>query len=472
MEQEQHMLVWNSMPLMELHTFACEWLHQTFHGDISVDAILLVRYAVDNDGSDIVLPKTGLVVDIPLHDEDLLEINLRTSVIRRGNSVSVPTPGRIAPQGDPQLNSPRSYGHYPSLPTDTDGEGRGASDKSYDKLRQTFKLPKFTGNAKDWKLWNQALLRYLSIWELDYVTDPDFLDTLPLNSTQRRDNKLVFFILEDAVQGSPLARSYVHKAPMFNGFEAYYTLLDGFVFAGATTASLLLNELTNFRFKKDETPTELCLRLEELFQDLKSLPGDAAMVFNDTQCIGYLLGALRHEKEWETVHSYITSCQIKGNITFAEACGELRVRCEATRANQVIDRPVGGKKVNALVSTVQAPSVPISAEQIVALISTMSMKHQPDVALPSSASKPKGGRGSRPLYPCLAKDCTEQTPFPLCGTHYHSLIAAKIQSLELRQNYGNASYDAETKLVVYPTTVPSDRMPSNIKRVRNVAAAK
>jgi hypothetical protein len=93
----------------------------------------------------------------------------------------------------------------------------------------------------------------------------------------------------------------VQKAPLNKGFEAYYTLLDGFVFASATSASLLLNELTNFRFKKDETPTELVLRLEELFQELKSLPGEAAMVFNDTQCIGYLLGALRHEKEWDHV---------------------------------------------------------------------------------------------------------------------------------------------------------------------------
>ncbi len=77
-------------------------------------------------------------------------------------------------------------------------------------------------------MWNQGLLRYLSIWNLDHVTDPDFADTLPLTSDQRRDNKLVYYILEDAVQSSPLARSYVQKAPRNNGFEAYYTLLDGF----------------------------------------------------------------------------------------------------------------------------------------------------------------------------------------------------------------------------------------------------
>ena len=88
------------------------------------------------------------------------------------------------------------------------------------------------------------------------------MDVLPLSKAKFRDNKLVYYLIEDAVQGSHLASSYVHKAPLYNGFEAYYTLLDGFVFAGSTTASLLLNELTNFRFLKDETPTAMVLRLE------------------------------------------------------------------------------------------------------------------------------------------------------------------------------------------------------------------
>jgi hypothetical protein len=65
--------------------------------------------------------------------------------------------------------------------------------------------------------------------------------------------------------------------------------MDGYVFAGATTATLLLNELTGFQFLKDESPTALVLRLQELFQDLETLPGGAAMTFNDTQQIGYLL---------------------------------------------------------------------------------------------------------------------------------------------------------------------------------------
>ena len=285
----------------------------------------------------------------------------------------------------------------------------------------------------------------------------------------------VYYLIEDAVQGSHLASSYVHKAPLYNGFEAYYTLLDGFVFAGSTTASLLLNELTNFRFLKDEMPIAMVLRLKELFQDLKLLPGDAAMVFNDTQCIGYLLGALRHEPAWATVHSYIQSGQINGTMTFAKACDELRVRCEATRAHEVMDRPVGQKQVRTMVAqTTSDTTDSLTAEKVFAYMSTMAMKHNTDTGKSAASSATvKGSLGrkgkARTLYLCLAKDCMEETYFPLCGNHYHSLVAAKLPSVELRQQYGNATYNAETKMVVYPDKIPAERKPSNVKRVRAAA---
>ena len=293
-EDDEALTIWDAYPLRAIYANAFAWIVRTFHGVFVAGSMVIVRYAGRRYRDDVTLSRTGIAFDIPLNESDFLEIHFNA-------------PGPREPGDDRSVQrSIRDTGPVDRAPSDTSGR---APDKAFDKLRQSFKLPKFTGNAKDWKLWNQGLMRYLSIWNLDHVTDPDFADSLPLTADQRRDNKLVYYVLEDAVQSSPLARSYVQKAPRNNGFEAYYTLLDGFVFAGTTTASLLLNELTNFRFKKDETPTELCLRLEELFQDLKSLPGEAAMVFNDTQCIGYLLAALRHEKEWATVHSSITAIQ-------------------------------------------------------------------------------------------------------------------------------------------------------------------
>jgi hypothetical protein len=119
---------------------------------------------------------------------------------------------------------------------------------------------------------------------------------------------------------------------------------------------------------------------------------------------------------------------------------------------------------------------PLTAEKVFAYISTMAMKHHADNSHTSDPDNPtKSGSGrkkgkARPLFPCLAKDCTEQTFFPLCGTHYHSLIAAKLASVELRHQYGNATYNAETKMVVYPDKIPAERKPSNVKRVRAAAA--
>lgn len=349
------------------------------------------------------------------------------------------TPGAgIAPQAHQDDSFP------PALP-------RHSNDRSYDKIRQSFKCPRFTGQARDWKQWNKGFTRYLSIWDLDHVLDPDFIDEVPLPPAKTRDNKMVYYIIEDAVQNSPLAASYVRQAPLNNGFEAYYTLHDGYVFAGSTTATLLLNELSNFRLLPDETPTELCLRLAELFEELELLPGNAAITFIDTQRIGYLLNALRHESEWDVVCSAITSAQIKGNITFRDACEELKIRCETTRAHELMDKPIKGRKVKGL--SAQAQSVndtPTTAntEQVSALISTKAQRQ--------NREKKKYVKQE-----CLAAGCDEQTTFPLCGVHYHSLVSAKTPVLQLRNGYGEATYDATTSLILYPARVPADRLPSN-----------
>jgi hypothetical protein len=352
-------------------------------------------------------------------------------------------------------------------------QDHGNGSRSFDKIRQSFKCPRFSGQTKEWKNWNKGFMRYLSIWELEHVVQPDFLDVTPLTSAKIRDNKMVYFILEDAVQSSPLAASYVRQAPLNNGFEAYYTLHDGFVFAGTTTATLLLNDLSNFRFLPDETPTALCLRLEELFEELELLPGNAAVTFVDTQRIGYLLNALRHEKEWDTVSSSITSSHIKGEITFRDACNELRYRCEAARAHDIMDKAVTGrKKIRGLAGKTQGTdeAEPDTIEKMYTLLSTMAKRQNVpgDKKTPSGDEKAtdgdKLGRRKFVSQPCLADSCTEETRFSLCGLHYHSLISAKITTLKLRNGYGDATYDGTTNLIVYPPRTPTDRLPTNSPR--------
>ncbi len=245
---------------------------------------------------------------------------------------------------------------------------------------------------------------------------------------------------------------------------------DGFVIAGTTTAALLLNELGNFRFLPDETPTALCLRLQELFQELELLPESAAVTFVDTQRIGYLVNALRHEKEWDVVCSAITSAQIKGEITFREACNELRFRCENTRVHEIMDKPIKGKKIRGLVAKPQDTDSPDLvtdkvSEQIYTLLSTMSKRH--NQSSQASSDVPAGDKKAKKKHikqECLVADCTEETTFPVCGLHYHSLISAKTPTLKLRNGYGDATYDATTSLIVYPPRTPTDRLPSNTLR--------
>jgi hypothetical protein len=308
-------------------------------------------------------------------------------------------------------------------------------------------------------------MRYLSIWDLEYVLDPDF-SCYPLSPEKKRDNKLVYYVIEDAVQNAPMAASYVRQAPVDNGFEAYYTLHDGYVFAGSTTSTLLLNELSNFRFLPNETPTALCLRLEELFQELELLPAEAAVTFVDTQKIGYLLNALRHEADWDVVSSSITSAQIKGSITFRDACEELKVRCETKRVHDLLDRPIKGRKVQGLVSqtTVQDDDTSVSEKTIQAFISTVSKR----LNLDGGGSKvPDDGQTKKKKFirkECLAADCDDQSTFPLCSLHYHSLVSAKISALKLRNGYGDAVYNSTTNLIEYPSRTPKDRLPTNTPR--------
>jgi hypothetical protein len=203
---------------------------------------------------------------------------------------------------------------------------------------------------------------------------------------------------------------------------------------------------------------------------LELLPGNAAVTFVDTQRIGYLVNALRHEKEWDVVCSAITSAQIKGGMTFREACNELRFRCETTRVHEIMDKPVKGKKVRGLAAKPQdkLPATDLSdseavTAQLYALLSTMSKRHNQ----PGNGGVSAGEKKTKKKYvkqECLVADCTEETTFPVCALHYHSLISSKTPTLKLRNGYGDATYDATTSLIVYPPRTPTDRLPSNSPR--------
>jgi hypothetical protein len=79
-------------------------------------------------------------------------------------------------------------------------------------------------------------------------------------------------LIEDAILPGTIAAQYFRQADMWGGNGAYAKLYDGFVFSGPQTATLLLSELVNLRFKSDESASSFCLRLRELFEDLAKAP--------------------------------------------------------------------------------------------------------------------------------------------------------------------------------------------------------
>jgi hypothetical protein len=307
------------------------------------------------------------------------------------------------------------------------------------KLLSTFKLPKFDGVARSWKLWEKAFQRFLGIHQLDYVLEEDFLDMLWVTPGAKAANKMVFFLIEDAVAPGTLASKLVCQATKWNGHEAFGLLRDGYVFNGPQTATILLAELSKIRLQRDEDASSFCLRLIELIEDLELVPGEAAVFLTDTQKLGYLLSAIRHETGLQSVYSQLQSEQLRGTITFDQACRELHHRVESMKADDFIDRRSGR-----------------------ALISTDAKKHgQAAVVLEQ--------------VHCLAKDCTEmiQPYLPLCKLCYLQSMAGKVPTLVLRDGLGTAVYNVSTNRLDFPPAVPKSRFPQKgMKKGRKVLMAR
>jgi hypothetical protein len=120
----------------------------------------------------------------------------------------------------------------------------------------------------NWKTWDRSLQRFLGLHQLDHVLLESFVSLLP-HPDAVNANKVVDFLIEEAVAVGTLAVKYVRQAPKWNGHEAYLLLYNRFVFSGAQTATILLAELYNIRLNRDKTASEFCIRLVELCQERK-----------------------------------------------------------------------------------------------------------------------------------------------------------------------------------------------------------
>ncbi len=88
------------------------------------------------------------------------------------------------------------------------------------------------------------------------------------------------------------------------------------------------------------------MRLREVFEDLEMVPGSSAITMNDTQKIGYLLSGIRQEKPLQSVYVALQDKQLRGAITFKEACDDLHHRCEAMRADELLTTSVRDTQQN------------------------------------------------------------------------------------------------------------------------------
>ena len=64
--------VWDSMPISNIYDFACEWLQTDYAFRGSVEDVGLHFHR--RDGTDLMLPVRGVVFDIPLNKDDILEV--------------------------------------------------------------------------------------------------------------------------------------------------------------------------------------------------------------------------------------------------------------------------------------------------------------------------------------------------------------------------------------------------------------
>ncbi len=132
------------------------------------------------------------------------------------------------------------------------------------------------------------------------------------------------------------------------------------------------------------------------------------------------------------VYVQLQTDQLRGKVTFEQACQELHCRCEAIRADNLLD------------SKFRATGK--------ALIST-EIKH---------LNKEKSPQNKERL-PCLAKDCAGMIVsfLPLCRGCFLQCKSGKVTSLELRDGLGVAKFNATTLKIEFPPGVPKTRLPGN-----------
>ena len=363
--------------------------------------------------------------------------------LRGGQSQQAYSHGKVA---EPSFHDIQHYQQPPRPPP---------TSEVTSKLRASIKLPTFSGRAEDWKQWARSLLRYLAVNELDSVIEEGYLISQQFSYN---DNKFVYYAIDQSICDSTKALSLFRTAPQNDGHTAYMALYNGFTFTGTASAPILMHKLTSIRLRSGEMLSAFILRLGELFEDLESLPGNTAFQYNDTQKIHYLLSSIRHERDLQPAYHAIQMASTRGEITYEEACEDLRVRCEAIRADEALT----GHTRKSFISTEPKRL----NDRAVSFVPTTRRPggRQGRVDNHSRATnhrtKPdfRNKGGSTEAYSlCLADGCHTKDRLPFCRLHFAEMICGRVTTRKLRDGLGEATYNRDTNRAVFPSTVPEER---------------
>jgi hypothetical protein len=153
-------------------------------------------------------------------------------------------------------------------------------------------------------------------------------------------------------------------------------------------------------------------------------------------------------------------------MTFELAIADLESRCEQARADALLNqsRPRSRRHGNLGHSSSVTPDSDDSDDSDPSdrkgLVSTQNKRHN-QTRIPGGGDNSNTTRGTK----CLVKGCNELCDLPICKLHYSSLVCGKHSKLELRDGYGEATYDKVAGKTVYPKSVPA-RLLERIRRRR------
>ena len=139
------------------------------------------------------------------------------------------------------------------------------------------KLSPFSGQQSDFKGWETELWRVAGVNNLEATLDQHYRPGT--QGFHAEHNKILYYLIEKAVEHSVDAHAHFKKAARFDGNHAYFLLRDAYVFSSHAEGALLLQKLHGLRINSGESLTLFGIRLAELFSDMESLEGDHAMRF-------------------------------------------------------------------------------------------------------------------------------------------------------------------------------------------------